>query len=478
MKEKQKNKDIIKENKLKALKISQCREKAKEIANLTDFNSMTIYNHVIEVNLKGKDVEYERNLNPRYTKHKDEIYKDDSRYNLICNKANKNFSRLMQIVNNANKDFIGDSQYIVFHKALVESIRSWLDSFLAFSSHLKYGKLEDDIVEFKKIFPSIDKEWLVIDGNSYFSTIHQIYLTERSIKKESETLDVKYWAKFYAQKSSKGKGYTKDILYPSGYERDIQMLQLLSLALEKNTYSWDNEDIKLFYQRLNRLLFAIVCKQGFSLTANDLFVTMQAIKYLILPHKKPILFQQSKRMDFMTFVSLFKNENEDSYSQLQDTTYNIKIFRTIIEGMITKNSNHLNLDYVLDCLNEVFKAMVNYQNLSLELLKDTEGQSARDRLTKIDTLCKQKLRENHTLKDEIVNEQLPVYLVRIKLHELVSMMVETYKDYLSHNIQVMIQKNPNLMKNIHSIYNIGNIQQQMTIEEFTIIFMDSIKINN
>ena len=58
------------------------------------------------------------------------------------------------------------------------------------------------------------------------------------------------------------------------------------------------------------------------------------------------------------------------------------------------------------------------------------------------------------------------------------MMVETYKDYLSHNIQVMIQKNPNLMKNIHSIYNIGNIQQQMTIEEFTIIFMDSIKINN
>jgi len=136
------------------------------------------------------------------------------------------------------------------------------------------------------------------------------------------------------------------------------------------------------------------------------------------------------------------------------------------------------LDYVLDCLNEVFKAMVNYQNLSLELLKDTEGQSARDRLTKIDTLCKQKLRENHTLKDEIVNEQLPVYLVRIKLHELVSMMVETYKDYLSHNIQVMIQKNPNLMKNIHSIYNIGNIQQQMTIEEFTIIFMDSIKINN
>ena len=34
MKEKQKNKDIIKENKLKALKISQCREKAKEIANL------------------------------------------------------------------------------------------------------------------------------------------------------------------------------------------------------------------------------------------------------------------------------------------------------------------------------------------------------------------------------------------------------------------------------------------------------------
>lgn len=158
--------------------------------------------------------------------------------------------------------------------------------------------------------------------------------------------------------------------------------------------------------------------------------------------------------------------------------YNIKIFRTIIEGMITKNSNHLNLDYVLDCLNEVFKAMVNYQNLSLELLKDTEGQSARDRLTKIDTLCKQKLRENHTLKDEIVNEQLPVYLVRIKLHELVSMMVETYKDYLSHNIQVMIQKNPNLIKNIHSIYNIGNIQQQMTIEEFTIIFMDSIKINN
>ena len=477
MKEKTNNKEYIKENKLKALKISQCREKAKEIANLTDFNSITIYNHVTEVHLKGKDVEYEKNLNPRYTKHQDEIYKDDSRYNLICNKANRNFARLMQIVNNANRDFIGDSQYIVFHRELIESIHSWLDSFSTFSSHLKYGKVEEDIDEFKKIFPRIDKEWLVIDGNSYFSTIHQIYITEKNIKRESETLDMKYWARFYAQKSSKGKGYIKDMLL-SGYERDIQMLQLLSLVLEKNTYSWDNEDIKLFYQRLNRLLFAIVYKQGFSLTANDLFVTMQAIKYLTLPHKKPILFQQSKRMDFMTFVSLFQHENVKHYSSLQDTTYNIKIFRNIIEGIITKNANHLNLDYVLDCLNEVFKSMVNYQNLSLELLKDTEGQSARDRLTKIDTLCKQKLRENHTLKDEIVNEQLPVYLVRIKLHELVSMMVETYKDYLSHNIQVMIQKNPNLMKNIHSIYNIGNIQQQMTIEEFTIIFMDSIKINN
>lgn len=469
----------LNENKLKALKVSQSREKAKEIAELQDFNSVTIYNYTLEVNLKGKDVEYEINFNPRYSRYKKEIYNGDSQNNQICNKSNRNIPRLMQIVNNANRDFLSDSQYIVFHKELVREIDKWLDSLMILDSHLKYGKIGEDIKEFKRIFPDIHKEWLVIDGNSYFSTIHQIYLTEKQIMKESESVDIKYWSKFYAKKSSKGKGYIKDMLSTEPYIRDIQMLQLIALVLEKNTHSWDNEDIKIFSQRLNRLLFAIVYRKNAVQTANNLFVTMQAIKYLVLPSTKPILYNQSKRMDFMTLISLFTYEGDlENIISLQDTTYNIKLFRNIIEGLITKNANHLNIHYVLDCLNEVYQAMIEYQNMSLELLKNTEGQSARDRLTKIDSLCKPILRMNHSLKDDIINEQLPTQLVRKKLNALVEIMLNTYKDYLNKNVQAMIQSNPNLLKNVESIYQMGNISQQMSMNDFLVVFMDAIKINN
>lgn len=469
----------LNENKLKALKVSQSREKAKEVAELQNFNSITIYNYTMEVNLKGKDVEYEMNFNPRYARYKKEIYNGDTKNNQICNKSNRNIARLMQIVNNANSDFVSDSQYIVFHKELVQEINKWLESLMILDSHLKYGKIKEDIEEFKKIFPDTHKKWLVIDGNSYFSTIHQIYLTEKQTIKEAESDDIKYWARFYAKKSSKGKGYIKDMLSTEPYIRDIQMLQLIALVLDKNTRSWDNEDIKIFSQRLNRLLFAIVYRKNTVQTANNLFVTMQAVKYLVLPSMKPILYNQSKRMDFITLISLFTYEgNLVNIIPLQDTTYNIKLFRGIIEGLITKNANHLNIHYVLDCLNEVYQAMIEYQNMSLELLKNTEGQSARDRLTKIDTLCKPMLRINHSLKDAIINEQLPTQLVRRKLNILVEMMLDTYKDYLNKNVQIMIQRNPNLLKNVESIYKMGNISQQMSMNDFLVVFMDAIKINN
>lgn len=461
----------FKEADLKSFKISQSREKAKTIAYLDNFNEITIYNHVKEVHLKGNDVEYEINMNPRYAKKEKEFYDElDSRHYAICKKANGNLPRLNQIINNANKDFTGIYQYIVFSRELVEEINLWLDEMISVDRSLQYGNIIDDIYELKKIFPHIKKKWLVIDGNSFFSTIHQIYIAKQKFKNiPTLSTDIQYWAKFYKQKGAKGKAYTTEQLSQNEYERDVQMLQFMSLVLNKNMKSWSIEDIKIFNQRLHRLMFAILNKNQMNyVSANDLFVTAQALKYLVLPSDRPVLFNQSKRIDYMTMISLFQYKGNLSQPvPLQDTTFNIKIFRKLIEGIITRNATHLSILYVFDCMNEVYKAMIDYQNLSLKLLDNIQGQSARDRLTRIDSLCKVWLNDNYQLKDDIINNQLSITELKLKLEILVNKMVCTYQDFINTNVRNAIQSNPHFMSKIKELYTLGNFDNQLSLENFS-----------
>lgn len=457
---------MIKENNLKTLKISQGREKAKTIADLKNFDDLTIQNYIMEVNLKGKDVEYERNLNPRYAHNEEDIYQGTTEEQ-ICKKSNNNLERLVQIVSNANRDFRSYYQYIVFSDDLIKEIHQWLDRIELLGSHMKYGKVDEDIKDFKRIFPKTSKKWLVVDGNSYFSTIHQIYLVKHQYSDKKLPRDILDWSYYYALKPTKGKAYISKMLSLNEYERDIQMLQLLSLVLEKNLHSWPKEDIHLFYEKLYRILFIISythCIKTQETSADHIFSTMQAIRYLTLPAHKTSLFKQTKRVDYLTLNALFK-ENAPDETFLQATTYNIKVFRGILEGLLTKNMNHLKFDYVLDCMNEVYLSMIKYQNDSLKLLEDTTGQSARDRLTRIDSLCKEKLRCNLSLRDELINEQLPIQLFKDTLNKIVQMMIDTYNEYLSKNLKTVVSRNEVIHKKIETFYSLCQ-SKSMTMEQF------------
>lgn len=457
---------MVKDNNLKTLKISQGREKAQSIADLKDFDSLTIQNYVMEVNLKGKDVEYEKNLNPRYAHNEKDIYKGTSEEQ-ICQKSNNNLERLVQIVNNANRDFRSYYQYIVFSDDLIKEIHQWLDRIELLGSHMKYGKVDEDIKDFKRIFPKISKKWLVVDGNSYFSTIHQIYLVKNQYSHKKLPKDIINWSYYYAAKPTKGKAYISKMLSKDEYEKDIQMLQLISLVLEKNLHSWAKEDVHLFYEKLYRILFIISythCIKTQETSADHIFSTMQAVRYLTLPTDKISLFKQTKRVDYLTLNALFK-ENVIDETILQATTYNIKVFRGVLEGLLTKNMNHLKFDYVLDCMNEVYLSMVKYQNNSLKLLEDTTGQSARDRLTRIDSLFKEKLKDNLSLRDELINEQLPIQLFKDNLDKIVQMMIETYNEYLSENLKTVISRNETIHKRIEKFYSLCQ-SKTMTIEQF------------
>lgn len=466
----------MKEKDLRTLQISQGREKAKEIADLIGFDGVSMANYVMEVNLRGKEVEYETNLNPRYASTEAEVYKgtDEER---IYNKSNNNFERLVQIVSNANRDFRSNYQYVVFHKDLVEAIQKWLDKMSLLGAHMKYGKIDKDLMEFKRIFPvPTDKDWLVIDGNSYFSTIHQIWLIKKRFSGKKLPVDMNSWAAYYALKPTKGKGYVASSLSNNEYERDIQMLQLMSLVLEKNLYSWPKEDIQLFYEKLYRMIYIISythnIKEG-RIAANEIFSTMQAIRYLTLPTKQLSQFKQSKRIDYLAFVSLFGQDNV-AETPLQTTTYNIQLFRGLVEGLLTKNANHLRFDYVMDCLNETHHAMVRYQNDSLLLLENTMGQSARDRLTRINALMKEKLKADLSLKDCLINDQLPVQEFVDKLKDLVDLMKETYEEYLAKNIESLIKNNKKMDEKILGMYQQCKIQT-MSFAEFKNLVLETVK---
>ena len=116
---------------------------------------------------------------------------------------------------------------------------------------------------------------------------------------------------------------------------------------------------------LYRLLFAITYRNKDKwINANDMFVYIQAIRYLTLPFDKTTTFKQTNRMNYILLTALYEKDKN-----LEKTTFNIKMFRNLIEGLISKNERKEKLDYVLDGLNEVYNAMIYYQNESLHILK-------------------------------------------------------------------------------------------------------------
>ena len=459
----------MKKGQFKSVEIGQSRNKAMLIGYLPDFDKVSIYNHVNEIKLKATEVEYQFNFNPRYIHMKDDIY-SGSEEEQICKKSNNNLKRLSQIINNANKDFQTNHQFIVFQNSLIESINKWLDDLYDVTKNMKYGNIKNDVGLLHDVFHASEKEWLVIDGNSYFSAIHQSYLARQEF--HCIPPEVKEWSKYYNLKKSLGKAYTKDILSSKSDEYDIQMVQLIALVMEKNMTSWNQGDKMEFMKILYRLLFAIAYKNKDKwISANDMFVYIQAVRYLTLPFDKTTTFKQTNRMNYILLTALYEND-----VNLEKTTFNIKMFRNLIEGLITKNEQKEKLDYVLDGLNEIYQAMIYYQNESLHILKDIDGQSARDRLTKIDSLCANGvMKYTSKCKDSIINNNIDIIHMRKKLKQMTNNMIKVYQDYLNSNVTKLLKKNPKLSKNISNIYKLGNFDENLTERDFFLLVMDALK---
>lgn len=448
------------------------KSRAKELSNemllacqsaaIGDFRNVTIKNKVKEINLKPIQVEYEQNINARYFR-KANIFVSRSSEEAIYKKSNGNEQRVEQIVANANALFHYSHQYIVFNKELVVEINKWLDSLLKLSKKLKYGKLDDDISELRQIFPITLKEWLVIDGNSYFTTIHQIYIERNKMMKKknyNKTLanPINYWSQFYKYKSSKGFAYTADILDSNEYIRDIQMLQLVTLILEKNVKSWDTGEINIFYNRLTRLVFAVTYKYFKNEILSDIFSIYQALKFLLLPKNafggKSPKYNSIRRIDAMTMVSLFgKTEKYLNEELLNSTTYNIPIFKDIINFLFNKRCNCMSFNYGMDCLNEIYQGMVNYQVNSIKYVP--EGFNARDRLTKANKFCnKNGTNIIEDLKNTIISSELPISEVKNNVNIAVNKMIEMYKKYVDEIIKINSKSNEQIIKSYENLYNL------------------------
>ena len=464
----------------KAIRIAEKREKAKENAFLKDFENINIKNYVTEVNLKGKMVEYEINMNPRFAKKESEYYNQElSSEEKVTKKSDGNFDRLLQIINNANENFKMDFQYIVFHKELVEDIKKWLESLKPLSGHLKYGKIDEDIVEFQKILPNIEKDWLVIDGNSYFSTIHNIYNAKNKKAYLALSDDIKYWSKYYAQLTSKGKGYTNKNISADEYYRSIQMIQLLSLVLEMNMHSWPDYDKTLYLQRLHRLTYAIVyreCKRMKYGSIKDVCSVFQAVKYLILPNGNNAEYQIAKRMDMILFLSLFEyTGNLEEYEQLNKTCFNINIFKQIMQGIITKQGNHLNYDKAMDMLNELYIAETEYQNLSLNSIKGIDSIQARDRFAKASYFLSKECLDSATqIKKDIISDNYSIVDIRNKFSLLVNNMIDDYNNFLLLNANKLKRNNTKLSNVINELYEMSHISNILK-EEFVKLISDYIE---
>lgn len=459
----------MKKEQFKSVEIGQSRNKAMIIGYLPEFDKISIYNHVQEIKLKATDVEYQFNFNPRYVHMKESIY-SGSEEEQICKKSNNNLKRLSQIINNTNKVFKTNHQFIVFHYSLIDSINKWLDDLWESTKYMKYGNLKNDVGLLHDVFHNTEKEWVVIDGNSYFSSIHQSYLARKQLKNVPD--EIKEWSKYYNVRKSLGKAYTKDMLSTQSDEYDIQMIQLIALVMEKNMSSWNQSDKIDFMKILYRLLFAITYRNKDKwINANDMFVYIQAIRYLTLPFDKTTTFKQTNRMNYILLTALYEKDKN-----LEKTTFNIKMFRNLIEGLISKNERKEKLDYVLDGLNEVYNAMIYYQNESLHILKDIDGQSARDRLTKIDSLCANGvMKYTSKCRDKIINDDIDIVQMRKKLKQMADNMIKVYQNYLNNNVTKLLHNNPKLASNISNIYKLGHFEDNLTERDFFLLVMDALK---
>ncbi|MFR8154730.1 MAG: hypothetical protein ACLU9Y_09115 [Thomasclavelia ramosa] len=398
---------------------------AEKTANIP--YNITVKNHVEEIFLKTKEVEFEKNINARYAKN-EKLNHASYNYNILYDKGNNNETRMQNLITNANKLSTLNHQYIVFDRNLVLEIREWLESIPA----RKYGDMSEDIQEIKKMFPIIDKEWLAIDGNSYFSIIKQIYLEKKKMKNHTGYHDainspLCYWSKYYQAKRSKGYAYTISCLNSEPYYRDIQIIELISLILEKNLQTWDAGNIDIFYKRLSRLLFYVVEKNTKKETLYKTFTRYQALKYLFLPNistsGKCQRFTRSKRMDYYTFTALF-GEQED----LNNTTYNIRLFTDVINYVLSKKLERIQYNTGKDILNLVHMMMYRYQEESKKIVPD--GFNSRDRLTKATSFCSCDDMFAKDLKETIENEDLSE--IKNASLELVEWMCNKYSNYIKN----------------------------------------------
>lgn len=462
----------MKKEQFKSVEIGQSREKAMNIGYVNNFNDISIYNHVQDIKLKAVEVEYQHNFNPRYIHDKNKIYRGNE-VEQILNKSNNNLKRLSQIINNCNKDFKTNHQYIVFHQSLIKNINIWIDELYLSSKNAKYGINNDDISLLHSIFNISSKEWLVIDGNSYFSSIHQSYIAEKELTIIPK--EIALWSRYYKSRKSLGKAYTDDLLSINKNEYDIQMIQLISLVMEKNMSSWSQSDKIEFMKVLYRILFSVAYKNKSKwINANDMFLYIQAIRYLTLPFDKTTIFKQTQRMNYLLLTAMF--EQKDNKVCLEKTTYNIKMYRNLIEGIITNYLGKGEIDFVLESLQEVYNAMIRYQFESLNILKDIDGQSARDRLTKIDSLCANSvMKSTFTFRDLILNEKIDIKSMRLYLTSMTNNMIEVYQEYLSSNVKKILHNNSQIANNISNIYQLGNFSDKLSERDFFLLIMDAIK---
>lgn len=391
---------------------------AEKTANIQQ--KITVKNTVQEVMLRCCEIEFEKNVNARYAKNKN-LNIQTSNQNILYQKGNANETRMQALISNANKLSSLSHQFIVFDRELVLIIRNWLENL----PETKYGNMKQDVTEIKKMFPIIEKEWLAIDGNSYCSIVKQIYIERNKNKNNKANTPLTYWAKYYKAKQSRGFAYTAECLSSDDYQRDIQIVELIGMILEKNLKTWEPGNIDAFYKKLTRIMFYVVEKHNKQDTLYKTFNYFQAIKYLFMPNistsGKTQRFNHSRRMDYYTFTALF-GQNEE----LNNTTYNVKLFSDVINFVLSKKLERIQYNTAKDILFILHGMMYKYQEDSMKYVP--EGFSARDRLTKAVSFCKEDTMFAAKLKQAICNEELDI--IADEANALSTWMCDKYQKYI------------------------------------------------
>lgn len=447
-----------KENMLKVGAYNETLQKAKVYANLENFDEFSIYQYTVETYLRGREVEYENNFNARHMRNT-EIYDEKDEFVKICKKSNSNPTRQKDIVKNQNVDSDMDYQYIVYHKNLGKFMRDKLEEVKIKNIHMKYGKLNSkELNMLNDIFPEIAKEWLVIDGNTYFATVHQAWLAKKT-DSYKDLPEVEKLSRKFARKASKGKGYDCTLLEGKDeYEQSLQFVQLVSLVLEKNKNTWAKEEITSFEKILVKLLH-IFCYHKYMSTEScksvaDYFKTLSCTKYIILPNIGNSY--TTRKVDYITLCSLF--EDVDNEVVLETTTFNkMKMLSNIIENTIVTKNSCLHFDYAFDCINEIFIAMVNYQKHSLNIAKKMSiPVMKRDRLYNIQQLWQKENKNNSKealLYDDIVVKRLPISVIKRNLEEIVEKLVVLFVEEINNTFADNLKNNKTVQKSLGEIYN-------------------------